>query len=80
MAMKQTMQAVYDDDLVELLTSLGLYQKFVSGQLHCAICGDEISWENLNGLFPESGQIKFGCTRPECVTGLAQRISNRALA
>lgn len=78
MPTKQTLRAVYDDDLEELLTSLGLHQRFVSGRLRCAVCDDQIGWDNLNGIFPEGGTIKVACTRPECVTGLADRLSTRS--
>jgi len=69
------MRAVYDDDLIDVLSSLGLYKDFAAGRLRCAICGDTISWDNLNGIFPESGAVKVGCTRPDCVTGLIDRVS-----
>ncbi len=77
MATKEALRAVYDEDLASLLRSLGVLNRFEAGTLKCAICGDTITWENLYGIFPEGGDVKFGCTRPACVTGLAARIEAR---
>ena len=70
---KQTLKAVHDDDLEELLKSLGLYSDFMHGKLKCAFCKQVITWDNLHSLFPDSGQIKCTCANPSCVALLMAR-------
>jgi hypothetical protein len=66
-----TLQAVHDDDLDELLERLGVAHDFRAGSTRCKFCGDVVNDSNLNALFPESGAVKFACTKPECVIALA---------
>ncbi len=71
---KKRVDAVYDDDLLELLDSLELRNKFLHGKLICAFCGDVITWENLHSIFPDSGAIKISCTKPNCVNQLIAKV------
>ena len=73
---KKVVDAVYDDDLLELLESLGIKNKFLHGKLTCAFCGDVITWENLHSIFPDSGAIKQCCTKPICVSQLIAKLQN----
>jgi hypothetical protein len=79
MRTKEALHAVYDDDLMELLEHLGVARRFEQGRLNCAVCGDVITWDNLNGLFPEGGQVKVGCTRPACVSELVERLNRQTV-
>lgn len=66
-AKRETLSAVHDDDLEALLTSLGIYGDFAGGRLRCSICGDAITANNLYAIYPDSGQIKLVCEKPECI-------------
>jgi hypothetical protein len=70
----ETVPAVYDDDLMDILTELGIHKDFVHGRLKCAFCRDEITWENLHSLFPDSGAVKVSCSRSECVEQLIAKV------
>jgi hypothetical protein len=74
---KKTVDAIYDDDLLEFLDRLELKNKFLSGQLTCAFCGDVISWDNLHSVFPDSGTIKLCCSKPECINRLISKVQKR---
>jgi hypothetical protein len=67
---KKKVDAVHDDDLLDLLESLELKNKFLYGKLTCSFCGDVITWDNLHSLFPDSGTIKCCCTKSDCVNQL----------
>jgi len=67
---QETVKAVYDDDLEDVLRGLGVYGDFRQGKLRCAFCRDTITWANLHSLFPDSGAVKCTCSRPDCVKEL----------
>jgi hypothetical protein len=71
---RQRLQAVHDDDLEQVLQSLGVYNDFVHGRLRCAFCKDVITLQNLHSLFPDSGAVKASCTKPDCVRQLIARM------
>lgn len=78
MVVRETLHAVYDHELEQLLDSLGLRSKFHAGRLLCAFSRDVITWENLNAVFPDSGEVKVVCTKPECVAALAEKLEGQA--
>lgn len=75
----ETLNAVYDDDLMDVLKELGVHNDFVQGKLRCAFCGDTITWENLYSLFPDRGAVKFSCNKPECVKQLVTRVEDQEI-
>ena len=74
---KTKLRAVHDNDLEELLDSLGLISKLKAGKLKCAFCGEVITFENLHSIFPDSGAIKLTCSNPECVKLLMARLEEK---
>jgi hypothetical protein len=67
---------VYDDDLEILLENLGLMTKLRGGRLKCAFCSEALQVESIGGVFPDSGQIKIACDKPECFTHLLRRLED----
>jgi len=78
-ATRESLQAVFDDELEALLKNLDLYNSFAAGKLGCAFCRDVITWENLNAVFPDGGIVKVGCTRPSCVAALVEKVNSKAV-
>jgi len=76
----ETVNAVYDDDLMDILTELGVRHDFVHGKLKCAFCEDTITWDNLYSLFPDSGAVKVSCSKPECVERLIAKVEAQKIA
>jgi hypothetical protein len=70
----EKLNAVYDDDLLDVLRELGVEKDFLNHRLKCAFCEDTITWDNLYSLFPDSGAIKFSCDKPECVRQLVTKV------
>lgn len=64
-------KAVYDDDLKSLIDSLGISPDIESGNFKCKYCSAVITFENLQAISKESGEIKIVCSNLECVSKLA---------
>lgn len=75
--MSNTIKAVHDDDLLGLLESLELLNKFNAGKLKCAFCDETISHENLHSLYPDGGTIKLVCNKPSCVSALMAKLEEK---
>lgn len=74
---KETLKAVHDDDLEEVLRSLGLLHDFRADKLKCKFCKGVITWDSLHSLFPDSGAIKVVCNNVECVKALLGYLEER---
>jgi len=74
---RETLKAVHDDDLNELLKSLNIYNDFIHEKMKCAFCGYSVNYDNLHSLFPDSGSVKLCCNKPQCVNVLLIRIESR---
>lgn len=59
-------KAVYDSDLKGLIESLGITNEIETGNRSCKFCGTSITFENLQAIQKESGELKFICTKSEC--------------
>jgi len=66
------LQAVHDDDLASLLTSLGLHDKVNAGQCLCQFCKKVISMENLGAIIPLNGEITFSCDTLICINSMIE--------
>jgi hypothetical protein len=64
---KETLSAVHDDDLVNLLRSLGVLHEVESGKVKCKFCGIQVNLDNLQALIPDSGSVSYTCDKPSCV-------------
>ncbi len=65
--MSKKVQAVYDDDIEEFLKSIGEYDKVQSGKVKCKYCDSTITIDNISKIYPESGSVKFVCSKSECI-------------
>jgi len=64
---RETLNLIYDDDLLPVFERLGLKDDFLNSKLKCSICGDVITIDNFYFLYYEGG-IKFGCNKKTCIT------------
>ena len=74
---QETLSAVHDDDLPTYLESLGLFSDLKAGRIVCKFCADVITLVNLHALFPDSGNIRLTCSKPECIKKLMGYLSDR---
>ncbi len=66
------LQAVHDDDLTALLSSLGIYEKVCTGQCLCSFCKKVITHENLGAIIPVNGEIALSCDSQICLNSMAE--------
>lgn len=59
-------RAVYDSDLMNLVESLGIKNAIETGTYSCKFCGTIITFDNLQAIQKEGGELKFICSNPEC--------------
>jgi len=72
---RKTLQAVLDEDLRDLLKSIGQLEAFEAGRNFCGVCGTLLTMKNLQMIIPgEHGAFTFVCDRPDCVASSDQRI------
>lgn len=69
---KGEIKAVHDDDLEGLLKSLDVYDDVIQGKAKCYFCGNTITMENLECVFPIERSIQFCCSRKECYSQLLE--------
>ncbi len=57
-----------DEDLRDLLESIGQLEAFDTGQRFCNVCGALLTLKNLQMIIPrEGGNFTFVCDRPDCI-------------
>ena len=71
--MDNTIRAVHDDDILSLITSLGLASDFEQGNCKCMFCDSTITQDNFSAIFPHNGKVQFCCNLPECEYHLLER-------
>ena len=65
---RNSLQAVMDEDLRELLKSIGELDAIETGGRFCKVCKTLITVKNLQMIIPlQQGGFEFVCDRPECV-------------
>jgi len=77
MKVREILTVVHDDELENLMKRLGVFDEFKKGKKRCKFCMQEANFENLNSLFPESGDIKFVCDKPECTMALTKYLNQQ---
>lgn len=63
---KQTVRAVHDADLDELIRNLGLLEPLGKRELRCALCGKSITKEDIACFYAEENEVKVCCKSIEC--------------
>ena len=67
---KNKLKAVYDDDLVDYLKSLNLYDGVTEGKFLCKYCGNRITIESLEVMVPKGNKVEFICDNENCLNQL----------
>lgn len=66
--MKRILNAVYGDDIISALKNIDEYDRVIAGKVKCKFCGEKITLDIISAIFPESGDVKYICSSPECIT------------
>ena len=72
---KKAINTIYDDQLETLLKNLGILNSIKQHKKKCKFCGERITLESISYIFPEAGDIKIVCDRPECIGKLIDHIN-----
>ena len=64
------LKAVYEDDLIGYLKSVGLYDDVVGGKHLCVYCGNKITIENLEVIVPKGDKVDIVCNNKNCLNQL----------
>jgi len=64
---REKLPVIHEDNLVPLLTKLGLYEAVLAGELRCSFCETTVTVGNLRGLYRHGESIKLFCDSPECI-------------
>ena len=67
---KIKIKAVHEDDLPELLQSLGIYEKIQNGDIYCVECNCKITTDNLWGIKYKNSTFHVICSNPDCISKL----------
>lgn len=64
---RTTIRAVHENDLLLLLTALGIETEIIQGKHRCMSCGKLITMDNLWGIMSREGKIHLICSDPDCL-------------
>ena len=67
---REKISAVHDDELLDFLKGINMYQPIVEGKCKCKYCSKVMTFQNITAVFPESNVIKFVCDDVRCVLKL----------
>lgn len=74
--MEKEINAVYEDDLKEILDNLELTNKITGGKIKCKFTNTPITFDNFHAAFPESGDIKIVCNEPQAIIDFSNYLKN----
>ena len=66
-SIKEELDFLHEEDLLPILDKLGMKEQFLRGEINCAMCGTDLTTENLGSLYKEDEQIKMVCDKKECL-------------
>lgn len=76
---KKDIKAVHDEDLEQVLKDLNILNDIKRGKKKCKFCGCIINMDNLQTLFPESGDIKLTCDKVTCLKKLYKFLEEKEI-
>jgi len=77
MRLQENLDVVHDDKLETFLDNLNLLQAVKEAKIKCKFCSELVSLDNINSIFPLSGDIKIACNKPVCVKALSSFLNER---
>ena len=70
--MTTRIDAAYDKEFEQILEKLHLLEALKEGTLRCAFCQNEITLENVHGVFSKNHSLHVSCDRLPCHTKLVE--------
>ena len=63
----EKIKIINDSDLEDYLQSLGILEDIKNKKIHCKFCGQVVTLDNLQALFPDEDKIYIICNRKKCM-------------
>lgn len=73
------LHTVHDDDFIQFLTNIGLLKNVTLGKARCKICGDSVTLDTIETVFPDGGTIHVTCSKPECAEKLPNYLADKKI-
>ncbi len=65
---EEKISAILDEDMEQVLESIGQLHAIKNGEIYCSECGTTISIENIQLIIPlENGYFEYVCKNTLCV-------------
>jgi hypothetical protein len=64
---KVELKAVYESDLQNVLTQLGILNAIIAGEIQCVVCGETVDLDNLGTICVSGGEVSVSCDKDLCV-------------
>lgn len=64
--MNESLKAVHDDDVEQLLQSLNMLDPITKGECKCIYCNEIITLDNIAAVVPLDKGIHFVCNNNSC--------------
>lgn len=75
--MMKTLNAIHDNDLIELLKSLGIYDRIIQGKIRCKFTDCIITLDNFHAVIPDSGNISCVCDSSDAIKQLSNYLNEK---
>ena len=76
---KKEIKAIFEKDLKEALSRIGLLQKISKNELLCKFCRTPVVIEIIHSIIPESGAHNVVCNKPECVIKITEYLAEKRI-
>lgn len=63
---KETINAIYGDDLKSILNKLGILEKISTHDAKCSICRKILNLDSISALYTIDGEPKLVCLKDIC--------------
>lgn len=63
-------KAVWESELKQLLSNLGILEPLLLGELTCALCGRTVNLDNLGLIIPRKDEVLVACDYVPCIQAL----------
>jgi hypothetical protein len=69
----EEVNAVYSEDMVELLESLGILHKIKNGKKKCYFCRHSVKLQDIASVFPAENEVQVCCSSYDCYKQLMRK-------
>lgn len=74
---KETLSAVHDNEFVNFLQRINVYDDVMAGKCRCYFCDSQINIESISNVLSEKGKVRLVCDDLQCVIRLGQYLTRK---